>query len=75
MAKVVANKFESDARASGELTESVDSMLRRFKKVVREESILDEVRRKQYFVSNSDKRREKSKRARILALKSSKKKR
>lgn len=75
MAKVVANKFESDARASGKLTESVDSMLRRFKKVVSEESILDEVRRKQYFVSKSDKRREKSKRARILALKSSKKKR
>ena len=48
-------------------------MLRRFKKRVIDDGILDEVRKRQVFMSKSQKRAEKSKRARIRDLKASKK--
>lgn len=63
------NKFEADALGEGKANESLDSMLRRFKKKVMEEGILDEVRRRQYFMNKATKRKEKAKRARLLAIK------
>lgn len=73
MAKVVMNKYESDFINAGKADESIDSMLRRFKKRVVDDGILDEVRKRQFFMSKSLKRAEKSKRARIRNLKASKK--
>lgn len=66
------NKFESDMMSSGKGDESIDSMLRRFKKKVINEGILDEARRRQFFMSKATKRLEKSKRARIRAIKEAK---
>ena len=71
MAKVVLNKFET---ATGPGIESIDSLMKRFKRKVMEEGILDEVRRREFFVNKSTKRREKSKRAKIRALKNKKNK-
>jgi small subunit ribosomal protein S21 len=67
------NRVESELMASGKTDETIDSMLRRFKKRVIDDGILDEVRKKQFFMSKSLKRAEKSKRARIRDLKASKK--
>ena len=49
--------------------ESVDSMLRRFKKQVKKEGILQECRRREFFLKKSLARKEKSKRARIARKK------
>jgi len=67
------NRVESELMASGKTDETIDSMLRRFKKRVIDDGILDEVRKRQFFMSKSLKRAEKSKRARIRDLKASKK--
>ena len=69
------NKFESDAMAAGDSGTAMDSMLRRFKKRVIEDEILDEVRRRQYFMKKSVKRKEKSKRARLREIKAQRKQR
>ena len=66
------NKFESDMMSSGKGDESIDSMLRRFKKKVINEGILDEARRRQFFMKKAIKRKERSKRARIRAIKEAK---
>lgn len=73
MAKVFMNRFESEMMTSGKTDESLDSMLRRFKKKTIEEGILEEVRRRQFFLNKATKRLEKSKRARIRAIKEAKK--
>ena len=49
--------------------ESVDSMLRRFKKQVKKEGILQECRKREFFLKKSLARKEKSKRARIARKK------
>lgn len=74
MAKVVMNKLESENFSSGKGNESIDSMLRRFKRKVLAEGILNEVRQRQYFMSKSQKRKEKSKRAQIRERKEQKQK-
>jgi ribosomal protein S21 len=74
MAKVVMNRFEAETLASGKNVESVDSMLSRFKKKVIEQGILEEVRRRQFFIKSNEKRREKSKRAKIASIKFNKNK-
>lgn len=67
------NKFESDSVYSKKTDEAIDSMLRRFKKKVLDDGILEEVRRRQFFLNKATKRAEKSKRAKIRAAKASKK--
>lgn len=52
MAKVVVRK-----------NESVEDALKRFKKKVANEGILTELRRREYYLSPSEKRKEKSKQA------------
>jgi len=69
LAKVVMNRFEATL---GNSEESLDSMLRRFKKQVSEDGTLEAVRNRKYFLKKSLKRKEKSKRARIKLLKKSK---
>ena len=49
--------------------ESIDSLLRRFKKQVKEEGILQECRKREFFLKKSLARKEKSKRARIARKK------
>ena len=49
--------------------ESIDSMLRRFKKQVKKEGILQECRNREFFLKKSLARKEKSKRARIARKK------
>lgn len=74
MAKVFMTKVESEMTVSGKSNESIDSMLRRFKRKVLAEGILNEVRQRQYFMSKSQKRKEKSKRAQIRERKEQKQK-
>ena len=59
-------------RETGEL-ESVETMLKRFKKQVLKDDILYECKKREHFMNAAEKRREKSKRARIRSLKKSKK--
>ena len=49
--------------------ESIDSMLRRFKRQVKKEGILQECRKREFFLKKSLARKEKSKRARIARKK------
>ena len=58
MAKVVQHVDEM----TGE-KESVDSMIRRFKKLVIKDNLMDDVRKHEYYKSKSQKRREKRKEA------------
>lgn len=51
----------------------LDSMLRRFKKQVQNECILEECKRREFFLKKSLKRKEKSKRAKIARIKEMKK--
>lgn len=69
------NRFEADMMSSGKVDESLDSMLRRFKKKVIDDGILDEARRRQFFMNKATKRKEKSKRAKIRAIKAARKQR
>lgn len=50
----------------------LDSMLRRFKKQVQAEGILEECKRREFFLKKSIKRKEKSKRAKIALIKEKK---
>ena len=67
------NRTESEGTLAGKKDEAIDSMLRRFKKKVLDDGILEEVRRRQFFLNKATKRAEKSKRAKIRAAKASKK--
>lgn len=49
--------------------ESADSMLRRFKKQVKKDGIIEDCRRREFFLKKSLARKEKSKRARIARKK------
>ena len=49
--------------------ESIDSLLRRFKRQVKKEGILQECRKREFFLKKSLARKEKSKRARIARKK------
>ena len=50
----------------------LDAMLRRFKKQVQLEGIIEECRKHEYFLKKSLKRKEKSKRAKIALIKANK---
>lgn len=63
MAKVI-RRVEPDGTV-----ESVDSMLRRFKKQVTNQGIIFDYRKHEFFVNNNTRRKEKSKQARIRELK------
>ena len=78
MAKVVLTAHDLDEIRTAEdprikAGEMLDSMLRRFKKQVENEGIIEECRRRQFFLKKSLKRREKSKRAKIREIKYRKK--
>ena len=59
-------------RETGEL-ESVETMLKRFKKQVLKDDILYECKIREHFMNPAEKRREKAKRAKIRNLKKIKK--
>jgi ribosomal protein S21 len=68
MARVYRNKIEAELVATGKPEdglESVDSMLRRFKKQVMNQEILLEYRKREFFVKKNKRLKEKSKLARI----------
>jgi ribosomal protein S21 len=68
MAKVFRNKVESELAATGkseDQMESVDSMLRRFKKLVMNQEILTDLRKHEFFIKKNKRLKEKSKLARI----------
>jgi ribosomal protein S21 len=68
MAKVVRNKIEAELVATGKTEdqmESIDSMLRRFKKQVINQEILLDVRKHEFFIKKNKRLKEKSKLARI----------
>ena len=78
MAKVILTAHDMEVIRTSEdpkivAGEYLDQMLRRFKKQVENEGILDECRRRQYFLKKSLKRKEKSKRAKIREIKYKKK--
>jgi len=78
LAKVVLNAHDFDEIRKQEKPEAsinmfLDSMLRRFKKQVENEGILEECRRREFFLKKSLKRKEKSKRAKIREIKRRKK--
>lgn len=52
---------------------ALDSLLRRFKKQIQQEGILEECKRREFFLKKSLKRKEKSKRAKIARIKEMKK--
>ena len=66
MAKVIQQKF-----ANGEL-ESVDSMLKRFKRQVLADGTMQDLEKHEYFVAKSLKRKLKSKAARLRELRNNK---
>ena len=79
MAKVILTAHDLEAIRNSENPEQVsneflDSMLRRFKKQVESEGIIEECRRREFFLKKSLKRKEKSKRAKIREIKFNKKK-
>jgi ribosomal protein S21 len=68
MARIVRNKIEAELVATGKTEdqmESVDSMLRRFKKQVMNQEILLDVRKHEFFIKKNKRLKEKSKLARI----------
>jgi ribosomal protein S21 len=68
MAKVYRNKIESELVATGkpeDQMESVDSMLRRFKKQVMNQEIMADVKKHEFFIKKNKRMKEKSKLARI----------
>jgi ribosomal protein S21 len=68
MARVYRNKIESELVATGkpeDSLESVDSMLRRFKKLVMNQEILLEHRKREFFVKKNKRMKEKSKLAKL----------
>lgn len=74
MAKVVLNQHDLlECMAQGNPNLHLENMLRRFKKQVINEEILEECKRRQFFLKKSLKRKEKAKRAKIRAIKANKK--
>lgn len=78
MAKVYLNAHDFEEIRKSEKPEQsinmfLDQMIRRFKKQVENEGILEECRRREYFLKKSLKRKEKSKRAKIREIKRRKK--
>lgn len=70
MAKVVLSAHDlTECYEAGNPNLHLEDLLRKFKKQVVNEEILDECKRRKYFLKKSLKRKEKSKRARIRALK------
>lgn len=49
--------------------ETQDDLLRRFKRAVKKENIIQECRKREFFLNNAEKRRAKSKAARIRSKK------
>ena len=73
MAKVVLTSHDiQEAMEAKEPNLHLDTMLRRFKKQVEAEGILEECRRREFFLKKSIKRKEKSKRAKIREIKANK---
>lgn len=74
MAKVTLRVDELElCNSTNNVNAGLDSMLRRFKKQVQQEQILDECKRREFFLKKAIKRREKSKRAKIARIKEMKK--
>lgn len=67
MAKVYLRKEELEMEREHPGS-SLDALMKRFKKQVKASEIIEECRRREYFLSKSLKRKEKSKRARIKAI-------
>jgi ribosomal protein S21 len=68
MARVVRNKIEAELVATGKPEdglESVDSMLRRFKKQVMNQEIFLDFRKHEFFIKKNKRMKEKSKLAKI----------
>jgi ribosomal protein S21 len=68
MARVYRNKIEAELVATGKTEdqmESVDSMLRRFKKQVMNQEIMLDVRKHEFFIKKNKRMKEKSKLAKI----------
>lgn len=78
MAKVALNQHDFEEIRNQENPEAcvnmfLDQLVRRFKKQVENEDIINECRRREFFLKKSIKRREKSKRAKIRDIKFRKK--
>ena len=76
LAKVELNKEELELLTNAPVENKnmyLDYLLRRFKKKVQLEGILDECKRREFFLKKSLKRKEKSKRAKIALIKEGKK--
>lgn len=62
MAKVRLNRYELEMGVNEDGTsDSLESLLRRFKRQVRNEGIMDEVRKRKHFKNKAEKRKEKEK--------------
>ena len=74
MAKVILSEIEKQRILSENLDKNyyLDSMLKRLRKLVEQEGKLEVVKRKEFFLSKSERRREKSKRAKIRLIKQNK---
>lgn len=74
LAKVVLSPQDLQATyESKQPNMHLDYLIKRFKKQVEQDGILDECKRREYFLKKSLKRREKSKRAKIRDIKLNKK--
>ena len=74
MAKVTLRPDELElCKEMNNVNAGLDSMLRRFKKQVQAEGILEECKIREYFLKKSLARKEKSKRAKIARIKEMKK--
>lgn len=71
MAKVVPTKIELDQAArEGNPSCYLDAMLRRFKRQVKEQEILLDYKKHDFFIKKGLARKEKAKRAKIRAIQS-----
>ena len=69
MAKVYLTREEFDlAKEQNNPNVAIDSLLRRFKKQVKRDEIIEDVKKHEFFLKKSLRRREKAKRNRIKAL-------
>lgn len=69
MIRIVPNKIELEQIAAGEGGQAVDSMIRRWKRQVQRDELLYECKRREYYMCTYEKRKEKSKHARIKEIK------
>lgn len=76
MAKVVLSEHDKKRIFSEKLDANffLDQMVKKFKKQVESEGRLEVVKRKEFFLSKAERRREKSKRAKIRLIKLNKNK-